>query len=194
KDFFPEGTSDLAVQTVTDLNAPEAIDAAKALRPDVICLFGTSILKAPWLEAFPRRIVNLHLGLSPFYRGSATLFWPFYFQELDCLGATIHLAVQKVDAGEIVRRIKATLEPGDNYYAATTRLIRDSIDAYPQTVQEYLEGNCTTFPQENIRGRLLKKSDFNESTLQAALDFVSSGLTEKQIHQATESKRCPCSQ
>lgn len=194
KDFFGHAPADLPVKPFADLNAPEAIEYAKSLAPDVVCLFGTSILKDGWLTAFPRRIINLHLGLSPFYRGSATLFWPFYFQELECLGTTIHLAVKKVDAGEILQRIKADLQPGDSYYTATTRLIRDSIDAFPLTAKNYLSGACTPFPQEQVAGRLLKKSDFNEAALTQALAFVGNGLSADTINALTASERCPCSQ
>jgi folate-dependent phosphoribosylglycinamide formyltransferase PurN len=195
KEFFPlPSVNSIEIRNFPNLNAPESVAYAKSLAPDVICLFGTSILKKPWLEAFPDRIVNLHLGLSPFYRGSATLFWPFYFRELECLGATIHLAIQKVDAGAILKRVKATLLPGDSYYAATTRLIRDSIHAFPITAKHYLEGSSKPFPQENVAGRVLKKSDFNESKLLTVLDYVGGGLTQEQISRAVGSSTCRCSQ
>lgn len=192
KELFPDVPA-AAIKTVPDINAPEVVAKAKALKPDLVCLFGTSILKAPWLEAFPRRIVNLHLGLSPFYRGSATLFWPFYFQELECLGATIHLAEAKVDAGDILKRIKPLFKPGDSYYAATTRLIRNAIDAFPEAAAAYVSGDITPMPQEASPGRVMKKSDFNEAALSAALAFVGSGLTQEQINQAARSERCRCS-
>lgn len=61
-------------QEVANINAPEVVEQALALKADCICLFGTAILKLIWLNAFENRIINLHLGLSPYYRGSATLF------------------------------------------------------------------------------------------------------------------------
>ena len=44
--------------------------------PDVVLVFGTGLLKAPLIGAFPGRIINIHLGLSPYYRGAGTNFWP----------------------------------------------------------------------------------------------------------------------
>lgn len=194
RDFFGVTESvEVGFRVVDDLNSPEAVAYAKSLSPDVVCLFGTSILKEGWLRAFPDRIINLHLGLSPFYRGSATLFWPFYFDELECLGTTIHLAVERVDAGDILRRIKARLLPGDTYYTATTRLIRDSIDAFPLVVKSYLDGTCNPFQQERVVGRLMKKSDFNEAALRQALDFVGAGLGADEIYRIAESSKCLCS-
>ena len=33
-------------------------------------------------------MINVHLGLSPYYKGSATNFWPFVNNELQFLGVT----------------------------------------------------------------------------------------------------------
>lgn len=194
QNFFCDGEcTEVDFSTVDDLNSSKAVTYAKSLSPDVICLFGTSILKDGWLEAFPNRIVNLHLGLSPFYRGSATLFWPFYFQELECLGSTIHLAVERVDAGAILQRIKARFLPGDTYYAVTTRLIRDSIDTFPRAVKHYLDGSCAPFEQGMALGRLMKKSDFNEAVLRQVLAYVGTGLGSEEVDRIAKSSKCLCS-
>ena len=43
---------------------------------DVVLVFGTGILREALLSAFPGRLINIHLGLSPYYRGAGTNFWP----------------------------------------------------------------------------------------------------------------------
>lgn len=193
KEFFAGTESANASITVEDLNALEAVEAAKKLNPDVVCLFGTSILKTPWLEAFPNRIVNLHLGLSPYYRGAATLFWPFHDGRLECLGTTIHLAIAKVDAGAMLKRIKPRFEVGDDYYRITTRLIRDSLEQFPSAVTEYLDGKITPFAQENDpHARVMKKADFNEAALVKALAYMGGGLTQEMMDTITRSSTCPC--
>jgi folate-dependent phosphoribosylglycinamide formyltransferase PurN len=185
----------IKVKIVNDVNAVELVEYAKNLSPDVVCLFGTSILKKEWLEAFPNKIVNLHLGLSPFYRGSATLFWPFYFQELECLGTTIHIAIDKVDAGAILRRIKASFKHGDGYYDITTRLIRDSIDIFPHIVNDYLNGSISPIQHEDIAGRLMRKTDFCEKALIKVIDYLGpTGISTEQVNQIIRSKKCPCLQ
>ena len=73
---------------------------------EYIILFGSSIIKPPLLEFFNKKIINIHLGLSPYYRGSGTNFWPLVNNEPECVGATIHLAVLKVDAGSILAQAR----------------------------------------------------------------------------------------
>ncbi|NCA21623.1 MAG: hypothetical protein EBS86_10860, partial [Crocinitomicaceae bacterium] len=142
-----------------------------------------------WLEGktpkkyiiVPGKIINLHLGLSPFYRGSATLFWPFVNRELEYLGTTIHLATSKVDAGEILARIYSDLRAGDAYYDITSRLIRESIDQFPQVVFDYLEGRIRPTRQEDFASRVYRKADFTQVALQQALDYIGEGLPEGEL-------------
>ena len=190
--WFPEASDRKYpfIQKVSDINSIDLVAWACKQGFDVICLFGTSILGSKWLEAFPDKIVNLHLGLSPFYRGSATLFWPFVNRELEYLGTTIHLATARVDAGEILARIDPDLRPRENYYDITTRLIRDSIDEFPNVVAAYLQDQVKPFCQENVLGKLYRKADFAESALKEALDYVAGGLSEYDLNQIKVRREC----
>lgn len=182
------------VISVPGINAEEWVTWAKEQGVDVLCLFGTAILGKGWLEAFPDRIVNLHLGLSPFYRGSATLFWPFVNRELQYLGTTIHLAIAKVDAGAILARVDADLQAGEDYYDITNHLIRDSIDRFPQVVADFMAGRIAPFAQEAIAGRLYRKADFNEAVLAQALAYAGKGLEREEINRIEELRACRYSQ
>jgi methionyl-tRNA formyltransferase len=189
-DAAPAVPTDLI--SVADINAPEVIEKALALEVDVVCLFGTTILQAPWLTAFPDKIVNLHLGLSPWYRGSATLFWPFADRAVEFLGTTIHLAVEKVDAGAILHRIRPTLRLGENYYQVTNQLIRKSIEAFPDVVARYLRKELFPAPQEQVAGRICRKADFNEVALARALEYVGEGFSPEEIRRAEKAAQCLC--
>lgn len=182
------------IHRVGDINSPDLVTWAVRQGFDVLCLFGTAILNRQWLDAFPGKIVNLHLGLSPFYRGSATLFWPFVNRELEYLGTTIHLATAKVDAGEILARIAPDLQAKDTYYDITSRLIRDSIDRFPSVVSAYLEGHIKPTDQERITSRLYRKADFSEASLRQALDYVGGGLAEAEVCRIGAIRKCRYSQ
>ncbi len=182
----------VGMRKVADINSPEVMQWASKCEVDVVCLFGTSILQAPWLASFPGRIVNLHLGLSPWYRGSATLFWPFADAAVEFLGTTIHLAIEKVDAGAILHRIRPTLRPAENYYQLTHRLIRESIEAFPEVVMRYLDGTLLPRAQESVAGRICRKADFNELALERALSYVGDGFTPKEIQRAERAAQCLC--
>lgn len=182
------------IVSVETLNEESCIAKVQEANVDVILLFGTVILDIAWLRAFPGKIINLHLGLSPYYRGAATLLWPFANGEIECLGTTIHLAVERVDAGAILRRVKPDLRIGDSYYGATIRLIRHSIQIMPEVVIDYLNGRIRPSPQKLDEGRAYRMNDFNEEVLERVMAFVGAGLTFDQIEHARRSTKCACSQ
>src|SRR4051812_4915180 len=57
------------------INQPDALAEMKELAPDLLVAYGCSIVKDHVLAEFDGRVVNVHLGLSPYYRGSGTNFW-----------------------------------------------------------------------------------------------------------------------
>ena len=178
--FFGKGSGFDVLET-TDINNELCVEWVKKKEPEVIFLFGTKILKQVWFDNF-NHVINLHLGLSPFYRGSATLFWPFVNNEIYNVGATIHLAVPEVDAGSIIHQIKPDIEIGDDYYEINYKTIKKSIDAVPKVTYDYLKGNISPISQMGLgKGRLYKKIDFNVHALEQMLRYIGQGVTKEQL-------------
>lgn len=175
------------------INDADNIAWAVDLRPDLVFLFGTSILNEVWLGMFHQRIINLHLGLSPYYRGAATLFWPLANNEPECVGGTIHLAEQRVDAGRMLARIKPTLLIGDNYYTINYKTIKQLIDTLPDVATRYVRGEIEPMAQDLQLGKVYRKTDFNEDALSRALGAIGGGLTAQQLDNIRASKKCDCS-
>jgi methionyl-tRNA formyltransferase len=191
---YIEEASTFGVLETDDINSEECIQWVKEQNPEVIFLFGTKILSQDWFDTFGN-VVNLHLGLSPFYRGSATLFWPFVNQELCCVGATIHLAVKEVDAGPIIHQVKPDIELGDDYYEINYKTIKKSIDTLSTVTFDYLKGDLRSIPQRGLlKGDLYKKIDFTEEVLKKMLRFIGEGVTRGQLDENARSNRCKCLQ
>ncbi|MDB4794819.1 formyltransferase family protein [bacterium] len=174
------------------INDHDVISWAVSKKPDVVLLFGTAILKKEWLAAFKDRIINLHLGLSPFYRGSATLFWPIHNNELECIGATVHLATNRVDAGCIIGRIKPNLQVGDDYYAINFKAIKQAIDKVPSLAKKYCRAETILVTQDLDLSKLYRKADFDEEALIQALNHLKNGITQEKLDQISKSSKCVC--
>ena len=58
------------VREVPYINHPEVMELARKLKPDLICVFGTSLIRGELLQEGRLGMVNLHGGLSPEYRGA----------------------------------------------------------------------------------------------------------------------------
>lgn len=152
------------------INSEDTLRWVKDKKVDSILLFGTGILSDEWLNLYENKIINLHLGYSPRYRGSATLFWPFVNNDLFHLGATIHLASNKVDAGDIIKVITSDIERNDHYYDLTFKTIKKSIDMFPCIARDFLDGLISPMPQDiKDQKYYYRKNDFNEDVLKKVL-------------------------
>lgn len=154
------------------INSIKVLDWARSKNPDAVMLFGTGILSNDWLDLYKDRIVNLHLGHSPRYRGSATLLWPFINNELESVAATIHIAEKQVDSGGILKIIESDpILENENYYQITNKLIKKSIDCYPAVVNDFLEKKIKPVLQDPRQNKYLyKRADFTEAILNCLME------------------------
>jgi methionyl-tRNA formyltransferase len=156
-DFPDTRVLEIEHNTVNALNVFEWVHEQV---PDTVLLYGTSIVKPPLLEVYEGRVINLHLGLSPYYRGSGTNFWPLVNREPECVGATIHLAVFKVDAGAILAQVRPEPEKSDRAHELGTKTIIAGFDIMPLVVAGFLEGRIHPQPQDLSKGCVYRRKDF----------------------------------
>ncbi|WP_197408322.1 formyltransferase family protein [Campylobacter iguaniorum] len=109
-----------------DLSGQNSVEFIKKIKPDVVFIFGTEMIREPLYSVLPKMTINLHLGLSPRYRGSATLFWPFYFLEPNWAGSTFHFITNKPDAGGIIHQTLPILEKGDTIHQVACKVVKQS--------------------------------------------------------------------
>ncbi len=159
-------------------NTPEVFDWVQSLKPDYVVLYGTSIIKEPLLSAYDGRMINIHLGLSPYYRGTGTNFWPLVDRCPECVGATIHLAVLSVDAGAILRQVRPEAEPGDGAHELGTKTIMAAANALPSVVERFAAGDCKPQKQDLSTGKVFRRKDFNAGAVRTLWDNLSSGMME----------------
>ena len=88
----------------------------KNYKPHFTFIFGVDLIKNPILKLINKKNLNLHLGLSPWYKGSATLFWPFYFLEPNYAGSTFHEINENIDDGPILHQTVSKLSKGQGIH------------------------------------------------------------------------------
>lgn len=100
--FAPANATQLALK-MGDLNRLEMEALGPALESDAYVVFGASFIKGPLCELLVRRgCYNIHMGTSPYYRGSSTNFWALYDGRPEYVGATIHLLTSGLDSGPML--------------------------------------------------------------------------------------------
>jgi len=73
------------------------------LESDLYIVFGSSYVKNE-LAAFlvKHKTLNIHMGVSPYYRGTDCNFWALYDNNPHLVGATVHYLSKGIDAGPIL--------------------------------------------------------------------------------------------
>ena len=148
------------------INSSDTLAWLQALNPDFVLLYGSSIIKLPMLNYYCGRMINIHLGLSPYYRGSGTNFWPLVSREPECIGATIHLATQCVDAGAILAQVRPAAEISDRAHELGTKTIIAVLDLLLDALSLYASGQLRPQPQQLGLGRTFRQKDFNAGSVQ----------------------------
>jgi folate-dependent phosphoribosylglycinamide formyltransferase PurN len=90
------------VYSCLSINDNDLLPIIESLKPTIIMVFGTGIIKNQKMLNISVPIYNFHWGISPYYRGSYTLRWPIYNNELEFVGVTLHRLNAGIDAGPIV--------------------------------------------------------------------------------------------
>lgn len=139
---------------------PAQVARMEALAPDVALVFGTGILSGPVLEAFAGRLINIHLGLSPYYRGSGTNFWPLVNREPEYVGATIHYIDEGIDTGPLLAHVRSDPRGDDGPHDLGNRTIMAASAALARVADLHVQGRLRAVPQTG-RGRLYQRRDFN---------------------------------
>lgn len=70
---------------------------------DLFIVFGSSYIKTPLIDVLLKKgAINIHMGISPYYRGSSCNFWALYDGNPELVGATIHKLGRGLDSGDIL--------------------------------------------------------------------------------------------
>lgn len=167
-----------------DLNREDIFQKIKEFKPDIIFIYGTSIIKEPLLSyttTIPT--FNLHLGISPYYRGSGTNFWPFVNEELEYVGSTILHINSGIDTGNIICHTRPKIEIGDDVHSIGCKVIQSSVQSLLKIMEMIDKGikPLSTTQWSIDSERYYKTSDFNEEILLKYKNNLKNRLIEKYL-------------
>ena len=180
--FFPNNysfNSETLSIKYTELNTNHILQKIKEFQPDIMLIFGSSIIKEPLLSlttSIPT--LNLHLGISPYYRGSGTNFWPFVNNELEYVGSTILHINSGIDTGDIICHTRPIIQVDDNVHSVGCKVIQTSIESLFQIMDMVTKKiELTPIKQWSVENeRYYKTSDFNQEVLQKYKNSLENGL------------------
>ena len=129
----------------TRLEPSSEMELVKMLRDaevQLVVLAGfMRVLKTPMLEAFPRRIINIHPSLLPKFPGLEAWKQALAAGETTT-GCTVHLVDDKIDHGDIIAQREVAILPNDTPETVHARIQIAEHELYPEVVAK-LAGEIT---------------------------------------------------
>ena len=159
-----------------EINSDDFIKSFKALSLELLIVFGSSILRPEVFQSCSGAAFNLHLGISPFYRGSATNFWAIYDGRPGYVGATIHLLDSGIDSGPIVRTGRPQVSVCETPHSLGCKAIQVGTKLMIESITEYFQGGLKSKPQTGETMRLCKRRDFSAQSVRQVERHVSEDL------------------
>jgi methionyl-tRNA formyltransferase len=138
---------------VESVNGEEVSAILRELQPRVVVISGTGIIGKRALKLAPT-FINIHVGITPRYRGVHGGFWAIYEGRSELAGTTIHLVDPGVDTGAILAQTTVTVDPfNDTYRTLPIKQYLAALDSMVAAVRTALEGTLKPFTRDDMDSR-----------------------------------------
>ena len=172
-----------------DLNLLEKHQLSEAIASDIYLVFGSSYIRG-WLADFlvDRGAVNIHMGLSPYYRGHSCNFWAMYDSRPEYVGATVHLLSHGLDSGPILFHSRPS-GPENGPFDFTMR----AVDVVQNEVTQLIHSNqlSTLAPIPQDKSLQIRYSRGEEFKDEVAANFLTRNWASEEIRNLLENNLGP---
>jgi len=164
-----------------ELNSERIVKKVKKFNADLCFIFGVNLILEPVIDELPADKINLHLGLSPWYKGGATLFWPFYHLEPQFCGSTFHQITKQADAGEIIHQCVPKLFLGDTIHDVGARSVVKAKDELSSIFSHWKKTRKFDGVLQKTSGRNWRGIDFHVSQLRVIYDLYNDKIVDSYL-------------
>jgi methionyl-tRNA formyltransferase len=132
------------------------------LKSDLYIVFGSSFIKGDLADfLIKKRAINIHMGISPYYRGTDCNFWALYDNNPHLVGATIHYLSKGLDNGPILYHAMSKIN--NNSFEYTMSTVKSAFHSLLYKIERKTLFKLKPINQNKKNEiRYSKKKEFNE--------------------------------
>jgi len=172
-----------------NLNSTKIAKKVKEFDADFCFIFGVHLILDPVIDHLPSDKINIHLGLSPWYKGSATLYWPFYHLQPQFCGVTFHQITRQADAGEIIHQCVPVLEKGDKIHEVGAKCVIQAKADLAKIISYWKKKKFFKGKIQKISGRIWRREDFHASQLRVIYDLFDDQIVDYYLSAKLKSRK-----
>ena len=162
--FYSNVSKNIIRCSKKDLNSLSISNFISGICPDIAITYGTNILDNSILNLLPIEKYNIHGGISPWYRGNITHFWPSYMLEPQMTGLTMHRLTAILDGGPIIHQNTGILVRGDGLHELACRTVKSFFSELSEVIDRIASKDYLLINQKSS-GKLWLSSDWNPNHL-----------------------------
>jgi methionyl-tRNA formyltransferase len=184
KAFFSDPTlPDINTLRVSkeDINSPQTHQFIKKIMPDLLLSYGVHKLTNETLDCTSGETWNIHGGLSPWYKGVITHFWPSYMLEPQMTGMTVHDLTQQLDAGAIVHQAVAPMISGDGLHDVACRAVTEIASELPRLLEAF-DKRGVKKEKDKTNGKLWLAKDWRPAHLHKIYDHYNDKIVDAYLN------------
>jgi folate-dependent phosphoribosylglycinamide formyltransferase PurN len=100
---------------VISVNDNKCLQILQNINPDIVIVNGTRIISKQILQSIPAKFLNIHVGITPKYRGVHGGYWALVNNDISNCGVTIHLIDAGIDTGSVIYQQQIAVTAKDNF-------------------------------------------------------------------------------
>jgi len=184
--FIPGNVKSLILKD-GDLNKVNLSVLKNALDADFLIVFGASYIKDNLCEQLvEKKTLNIHMGISPYYRGSSCNFWALYDHKPEMVGGTVHLLTKGLDSGPMFFHAFPKPKAVDPFVLGMQAVYA----THSALIEKLANGELFQItPQEQNRELQIRYTRNADFTDEIAKKYLQSPLSPQQIYDATVNRK-----
>lgn len=126
---------------IDSVNSDATREQLSRLKPEVVVVNATRILSKRTLRSIPAPFINIHMGISPAFRGVHGAYWALSMGRPELAGTTIHFVDAGIDTGPILKQATFAVTRRDSFATYPYLHLAAGIPLLKQAVREVLAGS-----------------------------------------------------
>ena len=190
-DKWQSSSSNICILNVEDINSPIVYERLKKERPDLILDHGTSIVKDHILETADLAL-NIHGGLSPYYRGTFCTEWALINWDPFNIGVTIHKLTRIIDGGDILAQERAIIKPSDTVNSINLQLTQLGTELIVRAIDKIESGEQLQFKKQDYSLGFLTLSRQRSKYIRKQIEYIErNNLIEPMLKKPARKQELP---
>lgn len=170
------------------LNNATTIEFIKKSNADMLLTYGVHKVTDEIIQCMENKSFNIHGGLSPWYKGNTTLFWPFYFLKPNWAGMTIHRLSEKLDGGDILHHSVPKLEYGDKMHEVACKAVVQVAEDICSILNRIDNGAELICSEQKGNGKLFLSRDWTPQTLRVIYELFDDKIVDMYLNGELEKR------